>query len=289
MAEALKIGATVAYSHYTDIDFIAATAQYLESAGFHAIWVPEHVVFFENYDSRYPYTDDGRIPGDPQGVLDPFSALTFVAAHTKTLRLGTGICLVPQRQPVYTAKMVADLDYLSRGRVDFGVGVGWLKEEFDNLQVPWPGRGRRTVEYLEVMQALWGPGLAAYEGESYTLTPCYFNPKPVQTPHPPIFFGGESDPALRRVASHGQGWYGYDMDPATLSTRLQVLDGELAAAGRSRADIEVLVGPNKHPITPDTVKAYADCGAQGINVPVGGRDLDAFRRRADKMAAICGL
>lgn len=285
----MKIGATVAYSHYTPIDYIVQSAKYLEDIGFNSIWVPEHVLFFPDYESNYPYTDEGKIPGDPEGVLDPFTALTFVAAHTKTLRLGTGICLVPQRQPVYTAKMVADLDYLSGGRVDFGVGVGWLKEEFENLQMPWAGRGKRCLEYLEVMQALWQPGLASYSGETVTLSPCHFNPKPLQTPHPPIYFGGESEPALKRVASHGQGWYGYDMNPATVAERLTRLDQLLAAEDRSRSEVAICVGPNKHPITPITVQEYGAAGAQQLNVPVGGRDLDGFKRRAEKMAKVCGL
>lgn len=285
----MKIGATVAYSHYTPIDYIVQSAKYLEDMGFDSIWVPEHVLFFPDYESSYPYTDEGKIPGDPEGVLDPFTALTFVAAHTKTLRLGTGICLVPQRQPVYTAKMVADLDFLSGGRVDFGVGVGWLKEEFENLQMPWAGRGKRCLEYLEVMQALWQPGLSSYSGETVELSPCHFNPKPVQTPHPPIFFGGESEPALKRVASHGQGWYGYDMTPATVAERLVRLDELLALEDRSRAEVAIYVGPNKHPITPNSVREYADAGVQQLNVPVGGRDIDGFRRRAEKMAKICGL
>ena len=285
----MRIGAAVAYSHNTNPEFIKRSAQLIESLGYYSMWVPEHVMFFPDYDSAYPYTEEGKLPGDPEGVLDPFSALTFVAAHTSTLRLGTGICLVPQRQPVYTAKMVADLDYLSGGRVDFGVGIGWLKEEFDNLQMPFAGRGKRCLEYLEVMQALWGDRISEYHGESYDLAPCFFNPKPVQTPHPPIFFGGESDPALRRVASHGQGWYGYDMAPDTLEAQLHTLDAMLAEQGRSRADVSVYVGPNKHPVTPATVAAYADCGVEQLIVGIGGRDLEGLTRRAEKMAGICGL
>ena len=288
-ASTMKIGAAVAYSHYTKPDFIKSSAQLIERLGYHSMWAPEHVLFFPDYDSHYPYTEEGKVPGDPEGVLDPFTALTFVAAHTSTLRLGTGICLVPQRQPVYTAKMVADLDYLSAGRVDFGVGIGWLKEEFDNLQMSFAGRGKRTLEYLEVMQALWQNRISEYQGETYKLAPCFFNPKPIQSPHPPIFFGGESEPALRRVASHGQGWYGYDMAPNTVAEKLQTLDKMLAENGRSREDVAVYVGPNKHPVTKDTVAAYADCGVQQLIVLVGGRDLDGFTRRAEKMAEICGL
>ena len=117
----MRIGCTIPFSHLTPVDYIGAAARYLETVGFHSMWVPEHVLFFPEYASRYPYSPTGRVPGEPEGVLDPFTTLTFVAAHTSTIRLGTGVCLVPQRQPVYTAKMVADLDYLSVGRVDFGV------------------------------------------------------------------------------------------------------------------------------------------------------------------------
>ncbi|MEM7216743.1 MAG: LLM class F420-dependent oxidoreductase [Pseudomonadota bacterium] len=285
----MQIGATVAYSHYTQPEFVAASARYLEELGFHSIWVPEHVLFFPDYESRYPYTEGGRLPGDPEGVLDPFTALTFVAAHTSTLRLGTGICLVPQRQPVYTAKMVADLDYLSGGRVDFGVGIGWLKEEFDSLQMSFADRAANTVEYLDAMRALWSPGVTAFEGPTLRIAPCHFNPKPVQTPHPPVYFGGESDAALRRVARHGQGWYGYNMTPETVEARLGRLEALLAAEGRLLADVHVCVGPNRHPITPETVAAYEAAGVAQLNVPVGGRDLDGFKRRAEKMATICGV
>ena len=197
----MKIGANLIFNHLTSPAFVAEAAQLVEEAGFHSIWVPEHVVFFPEYESPYPYTDDGRIPGEPEGILDPFSALTFIAAVTSRIRLGTGVCLVPQRNPVYTARAVADLDYLSGGRFDFGVGIGWLKEEFDNLQQDFATRARRTVEYIEVMRALWAPGVSEYSGESYELRPCYSNPKPVQEPHPPIYFGGETNAAMRRVGA----------------------------------------------------------------------------------------
>ncbi|MDH3641293.1 MAG: LLM class F420-dependent oxidoreductase, partial [Gammaproteobacteria bacterium] len=224
----MKIGAVMAFNHLLSPDFMIEAVRTVEAAGFHSVWLPEHVMFFPEYDSEYPYSENGRIPGDPEGVLDPFAALTYIAAATDRIRLGTGICLVPQRQPVYTAKMVADLDYLSGGRVDFGIGIGWLREEFDNLQMDFKTRARRCLEYVEVMQALWAPGVSSYDGETVSLKPCHFNPKPVQQPHPPIFFGGESDPALRRVVSHGQGWYGFNLTPDGLAQR-QARLAELAA------------------------------------------------------------
>ena len=209
--------------------------------------------------------------------------MTFIAAHTERVRLGTGICLVPQRNPIYTARMVADLDYLSGGRVDFGVGIGWLKEEFDNLQVDFATRAGRTVEYIEVMRALWGPGLAAYEGETYQLAPCHFNPKPVQSPHPPIFFGGESEPALRRVASHGDGWYGFNLSPESFAERLARLDALLAEAGRSRADVQIYVGPNLESQNAEAIAQFKAQGADQVIVSLMGVSADKLEPRMEAL------
>ena len=135
-----------------------------EERGFHSVWAAEHVVLFDEYTSAYPYAADGRIPARGEsGFLDPFLALSFIAAGTRTLRLGTGICLVPQRNPVYTAKAVSDLDWMSGGRVDFGVGVGWLAEEFRALGVPFERRGARCRAYLRLMQRLWSDPVSCYE------------------------------------------------------------------------------------------------------------------------------
>ncbi len=279
----MQIGVAMAFNHITAPAFIMEAAQAVEAAGIDAIWLPEHVIFVPGHESRYPYSDDGRIPGDPEGILDPFSALMFIAGCTSRVRLGTGICLVPQRNPVYTAKAVADLDYLSGGRVNFGVGIGWLREEFDNLQMQFAGRGARTLEYLEVMQALWGPGLAEYQGEHYRLSACHFNPKPVQSPHPPIYFGGESDAALRRVASHGDGWYGFDLDPAGMAARLARLSELLADAGRSLSDLTLIVGPNRKPITPETVAQYAALGVDQVVAPLFATNLEKLEGRIARL------
>ena len=129
--------------------FLRTLGPAAEERGFESIWLPEHVVLFDEYESSYPYAEDGRFPGGGDvGIVDPLVGLTYLAAVTDRVRLGTGICLVPQRNPVYTAKHVADLDVLSGGRVDFGIGIGWLKEEFDALNVPFEQRGKRTDEYL---------------------------------------------------------------------------------------------------------------------------------------------
>lgn len=277
----MKLGVAMAFSQHTPTALMRDAVKMVDDSEVHAIWVPEHVLFFPDYASTYPYSDTGRIPGEPEGLLDPFTALAFIAAHTERVRLATGICLVPQRQPVYTAKMVADIDYLSGGRFDFGVGIGWLAEEFGNLGADFSARAARSDEYIDVMKALWSPGVTEFAGPTVELTPCHFNPKPVQTPHPPIFFGGESAPALRRVARQGQGWYGYDMSPETLAEKLPKLDEALAAEGRSRDDIRVFVGPNRHPVNADTVAAYAALGVEQLVVPLFGGSVEKLQARLE--------
>lgn len=285
----MEIAVTTAFSHHTPVEFIGPAAQRIEAAGFAAVWLPEHVLFFPEYDSAYPYSEDGRIPGDPDGVLDPFTALTFIAAHTSTIRLGTGICLVPQRQPVYTAKAVADLDYLSGGRVDFGIGVGWLEEEFDALGVDFGARGPLTAEYIEAMKALWGADPVNFSGETVTIANAHANPKPVQTPHPPIFVGGESKPALRRVANLANGWYGMGVAPDHVADYLDKLDEHLDTAGRTRDEIKIYVSPNRSRIDPDMTAAYAAAGVDQLVLPLFALNLERLDSGIERLKAQTGM
>lgn len=284
----MDIGITTAFSHHTPIDYIVGTAQRIEAAGFATVWVPEHVLFFPEYESSYPYSKDGRVPGDPDGVLDPFTALTFVAANTSTLRLGTGICLVPQRQPVYTAKMVADLDYLSNGRVDFGIGIGWLEEEFDALGMDFKRRAKDTTEYMAAMKALWGPDPVTFEGETVTIRNAQFNPKPVQSPVP-VFVGGESEPALRRVATFATGWYGYGVGPDEVEDHLVRLDAHLEAAGRTRGEIDIYISPNRGGVDRDMVDAYEAAGVAQLILPLFAGSLDSLDGRIDALRTMTGM
>jgi probable F420-dependent oxidoreductase len=238
-----------------------------EARGFESIWVAEHVVLFDEYESTYPYSPDGKFPGGADtGLLEPLTALTYLAAVTDTIRLGTGICLVPQRNPVYTAKQVVDLDALSGGRVDFGVGIGWLAEEFEAVAAPFARRGARCDEYLQVMKTLWTDELSEHHGELYDLPACKMYPKPVQQPHPPIHVGGESQAAMRRVAAHGQGWYSFNRTPEQLDEPLARLDAVLAEHGRTRSDIELTVCPYFNATTPADVEAYRERGVDRLVV-----------------------
>jgi probable F420-dependent oxidoreductase len=248
-------------------EFLRTLTETAESVGVAALWAPEHVVLADSYESRYPYSEDGRFPLDPSagGLGDPFAVLSYLAAVTKTARLGTGICLVPQRNPVYTAKMVAALDVLSNGRVDFGVGIGWLAEEFAAVGATFERRAQRTRAYLEVMRRLWTEEVASYEGEFYTLPAVHMAPKPVQRPHPPIIFGGESDAALRRVADLGQGWFGWNLTPEAAAERVAALDRLLATRGRRRRDLSIIVSPYTQPTRNlDAMKRYRDANVQQV-------------------------
>jgi alkanesulfonate monooxygenase SsuD/methylene tetrahydromethanopterin reductase-like flavin-dependent oxidoreductase (luciferase family) len=157
------------------------------------------------------------------------------------------------------------LDWLSGGRVDLGIGVGWLKEEFDALNVPWEHRGARTDEYLEVLRTLWCDDTSSYKGETFTLIDCEMFPKPIQQPHPPIHIGGETNAALRRAARMSQGWHTFNRSPAELAEGLAILDPLLDAAGRSRSDLRITVCPYFNQLTPELVAEYAEAGADAVS------------------------
>ena len=273
-------------SPFSTPELLATIGAEAEARGFSTLWVGEHVVLFEEYASSYPYADDGKIPAPPgTGLLEPINTLSFLAAHTTTVRLGTAMVLLPQRNPVYTAKEVATLDWLSNGRVDFGIGVGWLEEEFRAVNVSWPQRGRRTDEYLEVLHALWTEETSQFEGEFYSLDPCQMFPKPIQAPLP-IHIGGESDAALKRVARAGQGWHSFNRTPEELAEPLARLDVLLADQGRTRSDITVTVCPYFQPLDADVAACYAEAGADAVSALLIPIDADSVRSQLDDLVAV---
>jgi probable F420-dependent oxidoreductase len=267
-------------------EFVKGLGPAIEERGFHSVWSAEHVVLFDSQNSSYPYTDDGVPPFVPEdNFLEPFTALTCIAATTSTLRLGTGICILPQRNPVYTAKQVADLDRISDGRFDFGIGVGWLEEEFTALGVPFEHRGSRTNEYIEIAKSLWSEGPSLYDGKFYSLPECQQYPKPVQQPHPPIFVGGESRAALRRVAEHCNGWFGFNLSPAGVKNGVDQLQPLLAEYGRTMVEMQIYASPFTRECTADTVKEYRDAGTDQIILVSGSTNLDDLKRELDKLVS----
>ena len=265
-------------------ELLARLAVEGEQRGFGGIWVGEHVVLFDEYESSYPYSPDGRIPTAPgTGILEPLNALSYMAAVTSRIRLGTAVCLLPQRNPVYTAKEVATVDWLSGGRVDFGVGVGWLREEFEAVGGSWPRRGARTDEYIGLLRTLWTEEVPSFAGDFYTLAPCRLDPKPRQDPHPPVHIGGETEAALRRVARFAQGWHTFNRPPEGLAEPLARLEAMLAEEGRKRSDVHVTVCPYFQELSPDRVEAYAAAGADAVSALVFPPSPDDVARTLDDL------
>ena len=241
---------------------LAANAERL---GVATLWVPEHVVLIDQYASKYPYSQDGQLPAPTDApILDPFLALMCMASATSKIRLATGICLVPEHNPLVLAKVTATLDYLSGGRFALGVGIGWLEEEFVAMGIPWEHRAKRTCEYIEAMRKLWGEDPSSYSGEYVNFKNVRSNPKPVQGAKLPVIFGGESAPALRRVAEYGNGWCGFNLTPDEAAAKIRKIEELLKANGRKRSDIEIAVSPYSKAITKDDLKRYRDAGADEV-------------------------
>jgi probable F420-dependent oxidoreductase len=239
----------------------AATAERL---GFSTIWAPEHVVLLDEYTSKYPYST-GKFPSPTDTpIADPFATLAYAAACTSTIRLATGVCLVPEHNPLILAKTVATVDRLSGGRFIFGVGVGWLAEEFAALGVPFEHRGRRTRENIEVMRKLWNGRSTSHQGEFVNFTNVLSHPKPVGDKGVPVWFGGESNAALRRVAQYGDGWIGFNLLPDQAAEKIRRIEDLLGRSGRRRADVKLAVSPYTNPITTDDLARYRDAGVEEI-------------------------
>ncbi len=244
---------------------ILTTAENAERVGFSTLWVGEHVVLFDRQNSKYPYTAGGEFPL-PGGAdwLDPFITLTFAAAVTKSIRLATGICLVPEHNPLVLAKEAASLDCVARGRFALGVGIGWSAEEFAALGIPFERRAQRTREYIDVMRRLWSEDATSYHGEFVNFDGAKSYPKPARGSRLPIIFGGESGPALKRVAEYGNGWFGFNLDPNESVAKIKRLRELLDQNKRDASEIEIIVCPYTKKITPDDLKKYADAGVDEL-------------------------
>jgi len=265
-------------------EYVARIARGLDERGFHSVWAVDHIVIPKHIKSDYPYASDGSFPVDPKLLgLEPFGLLCFIAAHTKKLRLGTGVVVLPQRNPALTAKQAADLDVLSGGRFDFGIGVGWLEEEFTALGESFERRGARSDDYLRLMKELWTDGVSSYDGEFFSLPECWQYPLPIQQPHPPLYFGGEGNAALRRVARFGH-WYGVDVLPAQVPEKIALLKEHCDSEGRDIADVKVALCPYANPCTRDMLKQYEDAGVDQVILAAFVPGQDAMEKAIDGIA-----
>src|SRR3984957_13800828 len=244
---------------------IRTVAENAERLNIATLWAPEHVVLFDNPASKYPYTADGRfLAGSTISLLDPFIGLTYAAAYTSKIRLATGICLVPEHNPLVLAKVIASLDYLSGGRFALGVGIGWSAEEFKAIGVPFERRAPRTREYIAAMRTLWSDESASFHGEFVNFDAARSFPKPVQGGKVPIIFGGESAPALKRVAEYGTGWFGFNLTPEETAAKVEQLKGLMRDRGRALDEVEIIISPYTKKVTPDGLKGYHAAGVSEI-------------------------
>src|SRR5438876_9092902 len=240
----MKFG--IAYANAGPFGFpenLAHLARTAEEVGIESIWAVEHVVIPVGYRSVYPYSPSGKIPGPENIPLpDPLLALTFAAAVTTKLRLATGILLLPQRHPIYVAKEVATLDVLSNGRAILGIGIGWLREEFEALGIPFEDRAARTAEAVRALRSLWKETPEAFVGKYFRWPPLESNPKPLQRPGVPIVVGGHTPLAVRRAARYGDGFFPGVDTPEKLKAILAALGEECARRGRNPREVEITAG-----------------------------------------------
>ena len=235
----MKVGLTFASSIGIDSESSLDICRRAEAAGFESVWGGEHVIIPDSIGSKYPYSPDGKIPAEPDTYIpDPLIWLAYVAAVAPSLRLGTCILIVPQRNPLVLAKELATLDQLTGGRVELGLGVGWMKEEFDALGIPWARRGARNDEYIAAMRALWAAPHAEYHGEFVDFEPATCSPRPVNGSIP-VIVGGDSDAALQRAVRLADGYFPGEGDFARLGDLLGRLRQAAEAADRDPASIEV--------------------------------------------------
>jgi probable F420-dependent oxidoreductase len=217
-------------------------AEKAEELGLDSLWASDHIVIPERVVSKYPGRASGEFPPNwLEGYWEPYTALGYVAALTKRVTIGTSVLILPMRNPIEAAHAIADLDQLAAGRMVFGVGVGWFKEEYDALDWPFRKRGARMDEGLEICKALWSQERPTFKGKFYNFENVYFGPKPVQKPHPPIWIGGSSPVAMQRTARVADGWHPNRPTPEFLEKAIPELREYIKAAGRKPSDVKICV------------------------------------------------
>jgi len=279
----MRIG--LAFANWASPDDAGTYAARAEALGFESLWTVEHVVVPAGYRSTYPYSRSGRMAGGAEDFPspDPLIWLAFAAAATTSIRLATGILILPQRNPVVLAKEVATLDRLSGGRVILGVGVGWLEEEFAALGVPFAGRGERTDEYVAVMRALWTQDLASFSGPTVSFQDVYMRPLPTQRPVP-IVIGGHSERAARRAGTIGDGFFPSGVEVERLPALVASAREWAERTGRDPAKLEITMGARPRP---DSVAAVLAAGVDRLVLPAP-QQLDDLEKMAGELGALMG-
>jgi len=270
-------------------------ARACEERGLESLWVPEHPLVPARYETRYPLSDDGKLPRPYTELPDCFATLAAAAGVTRRLRLGTGICLVPERDPLLTAHQVATLDWLSGGRFLFGVGAGWLREEMDLFTPHFPYRFAFMREAVAAMRKLWTEDAPSFEGKWVRFPPAVCRPKPVQRPHPPVIVGGMGPNAMKRVASWGNGWMPIGLPADEVAGARRTIEQLARARGRDpdRISVSVMIGAPPGLESPaldmmpshEVLARYAEAGVDRVIVSVPTLAADDAHRHLDRIAA----
>ncbi|HSU90748.1 MAG TPA: LLM class F420-dependent oxidoreductase [Sporolactobacillaceae bacterium] len=263
---------------FSNPELLAHLATTAERCGFESLWSVEHVAIPVKH-LPYPGSKDGQMAGgDDVAIPDPLIPLAYVAAITKTLKLGTGVLILPQRHPIYTAKEVATVDVLSGGRVMLGIGSGWMKEEFESLGINFHHRGARTDEAIQALRALWSAGTSSFEGKHFKFGPLHSYPKPINK-DVPIHVGGNSAAAARRAGRYGDGFFPTAANPEKLKELFAMVRSEALKAGRNPEAIEFSC---LRSAKADDARMLADLGVSRVVIMPPGTNPQVITQRLEK-------
>ncbi len=283
----MKIGMIPVNLGVSTAEEVVGLAQLAESSGFESVWTFEHVVVPLEYESKYPYDASGKMGAAPETpFVDPLIALTAVAAGTKTIRLGTGVNILSQANPLFLAKQAASLDALSGGRLLLGLGIGWLREEFDAMGVPFERRGARFDDYVAAMRKVWSGEVVEHQSDFIAWSGFKSYPVPVQDPLP-VIIGGSKGKIYERIARHGNGWYVPGTNVNEIAGLLAPLKDACADVGRDPAEIEITCMWTGQGGT-DAVRAFEEIGAHRLVVPLfalAGDPASALPRFGEEVIA----
>ena len=289
----MKIGLVGININAKSGDEMIQFARRAEELGVESIWTFEHTMVPVDYHSTYPYTADGKMGATPEtNMVDPLLALTAIAANTKTLRLGTGVNILPQTNPLSLAKQAASLDFISAGRFMLGVGIGWLAEEFKAMGVPFERRGARHDDYIQALRKAWSGEVVEHQSDFVDWSGFKSYPLPIQSPLP-LVIGGSKGKVFERVARYGQGWYSPTTNLADITQLMAPLDAACEKYGRDRSSIEVssMWVPQMEPV--DMLARYEEIGVDRLVVPMvviagAGDPLEGLERFGDEVMSKVG-
>ncbi len=264
----MKIGIIPVNVGVSSVESMIGLARKAEEVGIESLWTFEHAIVPNDYSSKYPYSADGKMGVTPEtNFVDPLIALSAIARETSRVRLGTGVNILPQTNPLLLAKQAASLDFVSGGRFMLGVGIGWLREEFEAMGTPFERRGARFDDYVEAMRKVWSGEVVEHESDFVHWTGFKSHPTPVQDPFP-VVIGGSKGKAFQRIAKYGQGWFAPTPSPDALAPQLEELGKACEAEGRDVASVEITTMWAPAMGGMDSLAKFRDMGVERVVVPL---------------------